>query len=124
MSLLACLDYLRGPRARRALLDPLTGLVLDDALHVDALRVDVVGVDLAGLHHLLRLHDGHLAGRRHHRVEVARRLAEDQVALGVGLEGMDEAEVGHETLLQHVGLAVEVIVGLPLAMIVPTPVLV
>ena len=50
----------------------------------------LVRVDLAGRHQLLDLGDGHLAGRRHHRVEVARGLPVDEVALGVALPGLDD----------------------------------
>ena len=70
-------------------------------------RVDVVGVDLAGLDEILDLGDRDLAGGRHHRVEVARGLAVDEVALGVALPGVDEREVGDEAGLEHVVLAVE-----------------
>jgi hypothetical protein len=44
---------------------------------------------------MLDLGHRHLAGGRHHRVEVAGGLAEDEIALGIGLPGMDQRDVGH-----------------------------
>jgi hypothetical protein len=41
------------------------------------------------------------------RIEVARREAEEQVALGVGLPGLHQRDVGHQRALHDVGLAVE-----------------
>ena len=48
-----------------------------------------------------------LAGRRHHRIEVARGLAIDEIALGVALEGVDDREIGDEAAFHDVALAVE-----------------
>ena len=48
-----------------------------------------------------------LAGGRHHRIEVARGLAVDEIALGVALPGIDDREVGDEAALHDVALAVE-----------------
>ena len=49
------------------------------------------------------------AGGRHHRVEVARGLAVDEVAGGVALPGLDDGEVGEQAALHHVFLAVELL---------------
>ena len=76
-------------------------------LHVNAGRDDVVGVDLARLDQMLDLGDRDLAGRRHHRIEVARRLPVDEIAFGIALPGMHDRDVGDEAALHHVGLAVE-----------------
>ena len=81
---------------------------MDDALHVDAGRDDVVGVDLARLDQMLDLGDREPARRRHHRIEVARRLPVDEVAFRVALPGVDERDVGDEAGLHDIGLAVEV----------------
>ena len=48
-----------------------------------------------------------LAGGRHHRVEVARGLAVDEVAFGVALPGMHDGQIGDQAGLHHVLLAVE-----------------
>ena len=64
-----------------------------DALHENAGREDVVGIDLAGLNEMLDLGDRDLAGRRHHRIEVARGLAVDEIALGVALPGVHDGEM-------------------------------
>src|SRR5262249_38162219 len=42
------------------------------------------GIDVAQLDHLLGLHDGEFGGHRHHRIEIARRLAVREVAPAVG----------------------------------------
>ena len=74
---------------------------------IDARRDDVVGIDLARLDQVLDLGDRDLAGGRHHRIEVARGLAVDEVALGVALPGVHDREVGDEAALHDVVLAVE-----------------
>ena len=61
-----------------------------------------VGVELARLDELLDLGDADPAGHRGERVEVARRLVEDQVAVPVALERVHEREVGDDRLLEHV----------------------
>jgi hypothetical protein len=50
---------------------------------------------------------GDLAGRGHHRIEVARGLAVDEVALGVAHPGMHDRKIGDEPALHDVALAVE-----------------
>src|SRR6185312_13028557 len=97
------------PLPHGALLDPLLERVaMHDALHENAGGVDLVWLDLAGIDELLDLHDGDLGGGRHHRVEVARGLAEDEVALAVRLPGMDDRQVGEEPALHDISRAVEV----------------
>ena len=76
-------------------------------LDVDAGRNDVVGIDIRRLHEVLDLGHGDLAGRGHHRIEVARGLAVDEVALGIAHPGMHDREVGHEPALHDVAIAVE-----------------
>src|SRR3954451_22584163 len=91
-----------------ALLDALLEVhAVHDALHEDAGRVDVVGIDLAGLDEVLDLGDGDAGRGRHDWVEVARRLAVDEVALGIALPGMDDGEVGEDAAFHDVALAVE-----------------
>ena len=74
---------------------------LDDALHVDTGGVHVVGVQLARLHEVLDLGDGDPPAHRGQRVEVARGVAVDEVAVPVALPGPDQAEVGDQGLLEH-----------------------
>src|SRR5690606_21578737 len=81
--------------------------VVDDAVDVDARQVDLVRVDRADLDDLLDLGHADLAGHGAGRVEVARGLAEHQVAGRVGLPRLDQGHVGHQRSLQHVVLAVE-----------------
>ena len=82
-------------------------LPLDDPVDEDPGRVDVVRVELAIGHELLDLGDAHLARRRRHRVEVARGLAVDEVALVIALPRLDDREVADDAALHDVGLAVE-----------------
>src|SRR6185503_14424126 len=89
-----CADFLL-PLPYGALLDALlVGRVVHDALHEDAGGVNVVRVDLAGLDQVLDLGDRNLAGSRHDRVEVARGLPVDEVALSVALPGVHDRKVG------------------------------
>ena len=80
---------------------------LDDPLHEDAGRVDAVGIELAGLDQLLDFRDRDAAGAGHHRIEVARGLAIDEVALGVALPRLHQRQVGGQPGFEHVGLAVD-----------------
>ena len=57
---------------------------------------------------MLDLGDREPRRARHHRIEVARRLPVDEVALRVALEGVDEGDVGDEPGLHEIGLVVEV----------------
>ncbi|MNV64015.1 hypothetical protein D3C71_1566390 [compost metagenome] len=70
--------------------------------------MDVVGVQRADGDDLLDLDDRDLAGGGHHRVEVAGRLAEDQIAALVGLPGLDDGQVGDQAGFHHIVAAVEV----------------
>src|SRR5947208_59148 len=83
-----------------ALLDPLVGRLLrgeyDDPLHVDTRGVHVVGVELTGLHEVLDLGDADPPAHRRQRVEVARGVAIDEVAVPVALPGADQPEVGDD----------------------------
>src|ERR1700730_3904549 len=97
-----------APFPDRALLDALLEIrAVHDALDEDAGRVDLVGVDLAGLDEILDLGDGDARRGRQARVEVARRLAVDEVALGIALPGMHDGEIGEDAALHDVALAVE-----------------
>src|SRR4051812_41893844 len=97
-----------APLAHGALLDALLRVGdVDDTLHENAGRVNLIRVDLAGGHEMLDLGHRDLAGARHHRVEIARRLSVDEIALAVALPGVDEAYVGDEAPLHDVGLAVK-----------------
>src|SRR5690242_15661730 len=92
-----------------ALLDVLDGVRhVDDALDVDAGRDDVVGLEFAGAHKVLDLGHRHLAGGRHHRIEVARGLAVHEVAFVVAHPGVYDRQVGDDAALHNVALAVEV----------------
>src|SRR5205809_1379687 len=58
---------------------------------------------------MLDLGDGKSRRGRHDRVEVARGLAIDEVAFAVGLPGMYDCEVGDETALHDISLAVKIV---------------
>src|SRR6185437_15287927 len=100
--------FLLTPLPQRPLLDALfERIAVDDALHEDTRRVDLVGLDLAGRDEVLDLNHRHLGRSRHHGVEVARGLAEDEVALAIGLPRVDHREVGEEATFHDIGGAVE-----------------
>ncbi len=67
----------------------------------------VVGIELAHLDELLDLGDRHLGGRRHHRIEVHRRVPVDEVAEAVALPRFHHREVARDRRLEHDGAAVE-----------------
>src|SRR5690348_8019850 len=75
---------------------------LDDAFHEDARRVDAVGLEIARVNELLDL-GNRVPGRgRHHRVEVSRRLAIDEIAAAIAPPRLDEREVGMQRRLEYV----------------------
>eukprot|EP00053_Salpingoeca_punica_P009774 m.88012 g.88012 ORF g.88012 m.88012 type:complete len:585 (-) comp15157_c0_seq1:214-1968(-) len=82
---------------------------LDDALDEEAWHMDLVRVKGADLDNLLHLGDGDLGGAGHRRVEVACRLAEDQVAGLVGLPCPDQGKVARDGLLHDIVDAVELL---------------
>ncbi|PAV93074.1 hypothetical protein WR25_07417 [Diploscapter pachys] len=70
-------------------------------------QVDVIGVEAADRHDLFDLGDADPAGGGHRLVEVARGLAEDQVAALVRLPALDDAEVGADAAFEDIILTVE-----------------
>jgi hypothetical protein len=75
-------------------------------------------------HDFFDLDDADLAAGRGGLVEVARGLAEHEVAGLVGLPGLDEREVGEDAAFQDIFLPSKFFTSLPSATSVPTPVLV
>src|ERR1700676_1814218 len=89
--------------ARGDALDAFAGAAdLHDALHEDAGQMHLLGIDRAWLDELLDLRDRDLARHRAERVEVARRLVKDQVAVAVADARAHEREVGDDAALQRV----------------------
>src|SRR5688500_3411541 len=76
--------------------------------------MDAVGIEAADRHNLFHLRNADAAGRRHRLVKVAGGLAEDEVAALVGLPALDDAEIGADSALQDVSLAVEFLMLLAL----------
>src|SRR3954447_1528993 len=85
----------------------LGGTDFDDTLDENAWRVDVVRINLSGGHQMLDFRNRDLCSRRHHRVEVPRCLAIDEIARGLALPGMDDREVGEQAALHQICFAVE-----------------
>src|SRR4029079_14948005 len=71
--------------------------------------MDAVGGGGADRHDLLDLGNTHLAAGRGRLVEVARGLAEHEVAALVGLPPLDHAQVGENAALEDISLAVELL---------------
>src|SRR5271157_362795 len=83
--------------------------VVDQAVDEDARRVNFVGIELAGLDNNLRFRDGDFAAGGGDGVEVARGAAVDEVAVQVGLPGLDQRQVSHDAALEDVSHTVEVL---------------
>src|SRR5436309_15844355 len=64
---------------RPSLNPPLIQLALKNPFHVNRRRMNRIAVQLANIQQVLHLRDRDLRGSRHHRVEVPRRLAINQV---------------------------------------------
>src|SRR5688572_620993 len=100
----------RGPLPRRHELDLLViGRAEDQPLHIDRRHMDAIGVEAADRHDLLDLGDADPAAGRRRLVEVARRLAEHEVARLVGLPALDDAEVGADATLEDIILTLEIL---------------
>src|SRR3546814_9257108 len=63
--------------------------------------MDRIGIEAAGRHHLLHFRHADLRRRRHGLVEIARRLAEDEVAALVGLPALDDRHIGEDRSEEH-----------------------
>ena len=66
-----------------------------------------VWIDLAGLDHVFDFGNRHLRCRRDHRIEVARGHPVDEVSVRVALPRLDQRQVGDDSALHHVVVAVE-----------------
>src|SRR3989304_689264 len=106
--LLASLPLSGRPLAHRAPLDALLVVrPLEDGVHVDARRVDEVRLELADFDQLFHLGNHRVGRRRHHRVEVARRLAVDEVPPAVPFPRLEESVLRPQRLLPHAHLATD-----------------
>ena len=74
---------------------------LDNAAHVDAGQVHLIGIDLAWFDEFFDLGDADAPGHRGERREVAGGLVEDQVAVTIAAQRVDEREVGGDRVLEH-----------------------
>src|ERR1700686_5345178 len=96
------------PLARGHALDAFAGRPdRNDPLHVNPGQVDLLGIDLARLDELLDLGDGDLSGHRAERVELPRRLVEDEVAVPVADARAHQGEIADDPLFERVLAAVE-----------------
>src|SRR5208283_593192 len=87
---------------------------MDDAMDENAWRMNRVGIDFPGFDEMLDLRHGDLAGCRHHRIEVARRLAINEIAFGIALIGVNNGDIGDKSAFHDIGRAVEFAQFLPL----------
>ena len=81
-------------------------------MHIDARQVDLVGVKRPQRHDLFDLGDANLAAGGGRHVEVARRLAEHQVAGWVRLPCLDDRKIGNDPTFKDKGSAVKIVVFL------------
>ncbi|KOV93739.1 hypothetical protein ADL04_26540 [Streptomyces sp. NRRL B-3648] len=79
----------------------------DDSQDEDTRQMNLVRAEDARIDEFLDLGDGHPAGHGGRRVEVARGLVEDEVAVAVTASGTDEGEVAGDGFLQDMVAAVE-----------------
>src|SRR5438270_4342100 len=94
--------------SRGAALDAFLVLgTLENRIHENAGRVHPVRRKLADVHQLFHFGDDVVGGGGHHRIEVARGLAINEVAPAVALPCFDEREVDAQAALHHVHAAVE-----------------
>src|SRR5208282_1638120 len=101
------LPYCRRLRDGPFLNSLLEQLSHKDSLHEHARRMHHVGIQFSRLDQVFDLGDGDLGRGGHHRIEIARRLAIDEITPAVALPRLDECEVGPQRAFHDVGAAVE-----------------
>ena len=72
--------------------------------------MDVIGIERTDGHDLFDFRDRDLARRRHHRIEVPRGLAIDEIAFRIALPRLDDGEVRLQSAFENICLAVEILV--------------
>ena len=87
---------------------------MNDAVDIDAGCVHEIGIDLADWNQFLNLGNCDLSASSHKRVEVARRLAIDEIAFGITLIGVNDGDIGDKSAFHDIGRAVEFAQFLPL----------
>src|SRR6266849_7066045 len=92
----------------RAALDALFVFgALENGVNENAGRMNLIGVELAKFDKLFDFGDDVVGGGSHHRIEVARGLAVDEIAPAVAFPGFDEREIAADASLHDVHAAVE-----------------
>src|SRR3546814_14484215 len=67
----------------------------------------MVGIDRPRGEQFLDFGDRHAARCRHHRIEIARGLAVDEIALVLAAPRLDDGEIGGQPRLENFALAAE-----------------
>src|SRR3546814_63111 len=83
------------------------GRAADEAPDVDPRQMDRIRLERSDRHDLLNLGDAKRGCGRHHLVEIARGLPEDEVASLISLPPFDQREIGADRAPHDEGLAVE-----------------
>src|SRR5260370_36929214 len=110
------LTFPRGRRMLRPTNSNLSGGAALDALFVfwalensvdeDARRMNLIGVELAEFNEFFNFGDDVVGGGGHHGIEVARRLAIDEIAPAVAFPRFDESEIAAQAAFKNVLAAV------------------
>src|SRR5580704_5599436 len=77
------------------------------AIDENSRRRDRLGIKRAQLNDLAHLRDGDLPRHRHHRVEVARGFAINEIAPAIAALRLDEREIARERLFEDIELALD-----------------
>src|SRR5215471_6165759 len=87
----------------RPLLNPLfVQLSLEYALHVNAGCVHCVRIQFTWLNQVLYFSDGCFCRRRHHRIEIARRLTIDKIAPFIAFPRLDQGKISVQRVFHQV----------------------
>src|SRR2546421_175528 len=116
MTIALNMSTLRGSSfAYRPSLDsPFVQLALKNPLHVYRRRVNLISIQLAHIHQMFYLRNRYFCRRRHHGIEISRRLAVHQISQPVALPRLDESEIRRESAFHQIGPPVELAVLLSL----------
>src|SRR5258708_1701623 len=98
-----------SPLAYGTFFDPLfQAAAQNNSLNVDTRHMYLIGFNISRFNDVLGFHNRDARCRSHHRIEVARGFAENQVAPAVGLPRMNERKVCFERAFHHVSTAIKV----------------
>src|SRR6516165_8444695 len=80
---------------------------MDDPMDENTRGMDRIGVEFPCWHKMLHLRHSQLTGGGHHRIEVPRGFAIDEIAFGIALPGMNDRDVRDDSAFHDISFAIK-----------------